>query len=266
MRKRSTVIIIITIILSSVCFISCNDKLPKSYETDLRKYYGDFQGCFVLYDFNNRYYIRYNNEQASKRLSPCSTFKIPNSLIGLETEVITDENFMLKWDSTKYYIDSWNMDHTLKTAISNSVVWYYQEIARRVGEERMKAYINKIGYGNNDISGGIDKFWLMNSLKISANEQVEFLKKLYTDSLPFAKRNIDIVKNIIILEKNSKYTFSGKTGSGTSENRSQGWFIGTVLLGDNLYVFAVNIEAEKGADGKKAKEIAIEILKNLKIL
>jgi beta-lactamase class D len=223
----------------------------------------------VLYDFNNRYYIKYNEEQCAKKLSPCSTFKIPNSLIGLETGVITDENFTLKWDSTKYPIESWNRDHNLKSAISNSVVWYYREIARRIGESKMKEYLNKMSYGNEDISGGIDKFWLMSSLKISANEQVEFLKKLYSNKLPFADRTIKIVKDIIILDKNGKYTFSGKTGSGGNpeNNSSQGWFVGAVELGDNAYFFATNIETSgSDANGMKAKEITIEILKSLKIM
>jgi beta-lactamase class D len=239
------------------------------YEEDLSKYFNGYKGCFVLYDSNNKYYIRYNEEQCSKRLSPCSTFKIPNSLIGLETGVITDENFTLKWDGTEYPIESWNSDHNLKSAIKNSVVWYYREIARRIGEEKMREYIHKIGYGNEDISGGIDKFWLMSSIKISANEQVEFLKELYNNKLPFLDKTLDVVKDILILEKNDKYTFSGKTGSGSnSENKtSQGWFVGVVMLKDNTYFFATNIEAgEEEVNGMKAKEITIEILKSLKIM
>ena len=250
-----------------VIFVGCAKK--QDYETDFSKYFNNYKGCFVLYDFNNKYYIRYNSVQCAKRLSPCSTFKIPNSLIGIETGVITDENFMLKWDSTKYQIESWNRDHTLKTAIANSVVWYYREIARRIGEERMKEYIQKIGYGNEDISGGIDKFWLMSSIQISANEKVEFLKKLYTDKLPFENRTVNIVKDILVLEKNNEYTFSGKTGSGSdsTNNFSQGWFVGAVSLGDNLYVFATNVEAKYGeVNGLKAKEITIDILKSLKIM
>ncbi len=245
----------------------CKQQEKKGYETDFNSYFGKYKGAFVLYDFNNRYYIRHNEEQCRMRFSPCSTFKIPNSLIGIETGVISDENFTLKWDGVKRDIESWNQDHNLKSAIKNSVVWYYQEVARRVGDARMKEYIGKIGYGNNDISGGTDKFWLMNSLEISADEQVEFLKKLCTNDLPFSERSLNIVKNITILDSNANLVFRGKTGSGNFPDGKTGlgWFIGYISLGNNIYIFSTNILGED-ANGKKAKEITIEILKSIKIM
>ena len=269
--KTRFTIIKIFILLLIISVYGCKKEPGSGYETDFNKYFKGYNGCFVLYDFNNKYYIRHNKEQCNKRLSPCSTFKIPNSLIALETGVANDENFTLKWDSTKYMIGSWNQDHTLKSAIANSVVWYYKEIARRIGEQRMNDYFKKINYGNNDISGGIDKFWLMSTLKISANEQVEFILKLLKNELPFSERTVKIVKDIIILEKTDLYTFSGKTGSsGMDEvnNKSQGWFVGYILLGTNAYAFATNIEGEgdNEANGKRAKEITIDILKSLKIM
>ncbi|MFA5403345.1 MAG: class D beta-lactamase [Ignavibacteria bacterium] len=237
------------------------------YETDFSKYFEGYSGAFVLYDVNNKYYIRHNEEQCNKRLSPCSTFKIPSSLIALETGVATDENFLLKWDGTKQPFESWNRDHTLKTAIANSVVWYYRELARRIGEEKMKEYVQKINYGNMDISGGLDKFWLMSSIEISANEQVEFLYKLYKNELPFSERTINIVKDIMTLEKTDKFVLRGKTGSsGDMENYSQGWFVGYITHENNAFIFATNIIAPKDASGIKAKAITYEILKSLKLM
>jgi len=137
--------------------------------------------------------------------------------------VATDENFIIKWDSlrnprqnwwTSPPFDMWGRDHTLRSAIRNSVVWYYQEIARKVGEENYKKYLQQIGYGNQDISGGLDSFWLSSSLKISADEQLEFLKKLYANELGFSKRSTDIVRDILVLEKTEDYTLSAKTGGG----------------------------------------------------
>jgi beta-lactamase class D len=164
-------------------------------------------------------------------------------------------------------IESWNRDHNLKSAIQNSVVWYYQEVAHRIGESRMKEFIDKIGYGNKDISGGIDTFWLMNSLEISAEEQVDFLKKFYTGQLHFAERNLNIVKNIIVLDSNKFNILRGKTGSGVfpDGNVCIGWFIGYITLGDNAFIFATNILGDD-ASGLKAKEITIEILKSMKIM
>lgn len=254
------------LILTVLTFAGCTKK--EQYETDFSRFFNNQTGCFVLYDYNNKFYIRYNLSQCSKRLSPCSTFKIPNTLIGLETGVITDTNFSLSWDGTNYPIESWNHDQKLKSAIQNSVVWYFREIARRIGEARMNEYLEKLDYGNKDISGGIDKFWLSSSLKISANEQVEFLKKLYRNNFSFSDRSIEIVKDVILLEKYTDYTISGKTGSGadTVNKTSLGWFVGTITLGNNAYFFATNIEGKEGeANGVKAKEITYEILKSLKL-
>jgi beta-lactamase class D len=267
-----TYLIILLFLL--ILFYGCskkNDALQNKqigYETDFSKFFEGYSGAFVLYDVNNKYYIRHNEEQCKKRLSPCSTFKIPNSLIALETGVATDENFLLKWDGTKQWMESWNKDHTLRSALANSVVWYYQELARRIGEEKMKEYIQKINYGNMDISGGLNKFWLMSSIEISANEQVEFLLKLYKNELPFSERTTNIVKDIMTLEKTDKYVLRGKTGSGEKKenNYTQGWFVGYITHENNAFIFATNIMASEKANGFKAKEITYEILKSLKLM
>jgi beta-lactamase class D len=270
MKKYLIYILIFGFIISG-----CNKKTeapPQTkkigYETDLTNFFEGYSGAFVLYDVGNNYYIRHNEEQCNKRLSPCSTFKIPNSLIALETGVAADENFTLKWDGSKQYYESWEKDHTLRTAITNSVVWYYRELARRIGEEKMKYYLQKINYGNMDISGGLDKFWLMSSIEISANEQEEFIYKLYKNDLPFSERTINIVKDIITLEKTDDYILRGKTGSGSKdkEKYSQGWFVGYVEHKNNAYIFATNIIAPEGANGIKAKEITYQILKSLKLM
>jgi beta-lactamase class D len=180
---------------------------------ELEKYFQGANGAFVLYDLNNNRYIRYNPERCAQGFIPASTFKIINSLIGLETGVIPDENYVIKWNGTPYEVPAWNQDHTLKSAIKNSVVWYYQELARRGGKEKMQQYVDAVGYGNKDISGKIDTFWLEGGLRISADEQVEFLKRLYQDKLPFSPRSMKIVKEILVLEKTESYQLSGKTGS-----------------------------------------------------
>jgi bla regulator protein BlaR1 len=248
-----------------ICFHSI--KAQSIELIDFKEFFTNYEGTFVLYDTTEDTYVIYNKTQAEKRLSPCSTFKIFNSLVGLETGVIKDENYIIKWDKRKYEFERWNRDHTLKSAIENSVVWYYQELAGRVGKKKMEEYIDKVNYGNKDISGGIDKFWLRSSLKISAIEQIEFLKKLLLYDLPFSKRNIEIVKNIIILDKTDKYILRGKTGSGREKGKDiLGWFVGFIKVNNKTYIFATNIEAPDGAWGIEAKKITFEILKKLKII
>jgi beta-lactamase class D len=237
---------------------------------DFGKYFKKFdvKGCFVLYDRNKKEYIKYDTARCKESFSPASTFKIPNSLIGLETGVIKDENYVIKWDSIKRWNPDWNMDQDLKTAIKNSTVWYYQESARRVGEEKMQDFINKMDYGNRNISSGIDKFWLGASLKISCDEQIEFLKKFYNESMPFSKRSYEIVKKIILREDSVQYKLRGKTGWAIIDKQNIGWFIGYVETKDNVYFFVTNIETFEASDKFYGSRIEITklILKELNIL
>ena len=220
-----------------------------------------------FYDLAHDHYIRYNPEQCSERFLPASTFKIINSLIALETGVIPDENYVIEWDGTQYEIPAWNQDHDMRTAMQNSVVWYYQELARRVGKEKMQNYIDAVGYGNQDISGEIDPFWLNGALRISADEQVEFLKRLYQGDLPFSERSMEIVRDIMVLEKTDLYQLSGKTGTGLVDDLYLGWFVGYLEEDNNVYFFATNIQGTSpDAKGSIVKEITLNILQDIELL
>jgi beta-lactamase class D len=236
---------------------------------DLSPYFKDTVGCFVLYDLKRDEYTRYNEARCRERFNPKSTFKIPNSLIGLETGVIRDADFVIPWDKQKYPPDGWDTepfiqwkrDHTLRTAFQNSVVWYYRELALRVGAERMKKYVADFNYGDRNVSGAIDYFWLNNTLKISADEQIEFLKKFYSYKLPVSKRSVDIVKEIMVREQTPTYTLRGKTGGGALENGKYiGWFVGYVEASGNTYFFATNIE---GPDYLSIRDKRIDLTKQI---
>ncbi len=242
-------------------------------QPNLAQFFQGFDGAFVLYDVKHDQYYRHNSKRCAERLSPCSTFKIPNALIALETGVAADENFIIKWDSVKtprqnLLNANWARDHDLRSAMRFSVVWYFQEIARRVGEANYQKYLTQIDYGNEDISGGVDKFWLANSLKISANEQIEFLKKFYDGKLGVSERATNIVKSIIVLEQTEQYKLSGKTGAGPRENgKMLGWLVGYVEANDNVYFYALNIDGEN-FQSIAAKRLALTkaLLRELKVL
>lgn len=236
---------------------------------ELEKYFQDHSGSFEVYDLNRDLTISYNPERCAEGFLPASTFKILNSLIGLETGVIPDENYVIQWDGTIYQVPSWNQDHNLKTAIQNSVVWYYQELARRVGSEKMQQYVEAAEYGNRDISGKIDSFWLDGGLRISADDQVEFLKRLYQGDLPFSQEVIDKVKELIILEKTDSYQLSGKTGSVQRQAVHQAWFVGYLETKGNVYFFATNFEDSNPdgfASGDNARKISVDLLRALGFL
>lgn len=236
---------------------------------DFKKYFDeyDLKGSFVMYDMTADKYVIYDSVRCSTRFTPASTFKLPNSIIGLETGIIADEYFVIKWDSTKSR-ETCNHDMTLKDAIKYSCVWYYKELARRVGAEKMQEMLNNFNYGNKDISNGVDKFWLEGSLKISQLEQIEFLKKLYKYQLPVSKRSIDILKNIIVLDSNSNYIMRGKTGWGFENNTDIGWLVGWIEKAGNAYFYAINVETDKENPkfGEARRKITESILKELGVL
>lgn len=201
------------------------------------------EGVFVMYDEAQGLYIRSDGEAARERVIPASTFKIPNSLIALETGVLADEQEVIPWDGEDRGLESWNRNHTLASAFPASAVWFYQEVARRVGEERMAEWVGRLGYGNGETSGGIDRFWLDGGLRISADEQVEFLRRLNRGELPVSERSARIVRDIMRMEETGTYTLRGKTGWGMIDDVHQGWLVGWVEKADGVRYFALRIEA-----------------------
>ena len=247
------------------------EKAPKlqqsvTYE-DLSSYFKEYDGSFVLLDLESGHYQVYNDANSKKRVSPDSTYKIISSLVGLETEVVTNENAQMEWDGTIHPFEQWNKDQTLTSATINSVSWYFQKVDSLVGKTRIESYLKQMGYGNVDLSGGINEFWLESSLKISPIEQVKILEKLYTYKLPFSRRNIDIVKKTIKLSDQDKITLYGKTGTGiVNGNQLNGWFVGFVESKGKVFAFATNIQGKVWTDGATAKTITLSILKDKNIL
>lgn len=268
-----------TILFLTLAFFgisACKQKQTTETRDDFKKYYDSFHvdGSFVLYDPQANRYFFYNQDQFEQTFSPASTFKICNSLIGLETGVIKDENFVIPWDSVVRN-PVWDKDHDLKHAFANSTVWYYQELARRVGGKQMKYWLDKSGYGNTDTSGGIDQFWLSGGLRISPKQQIDFLKRLHTNKLPFSQRSVDIVKNIMIAEDTLDYVIRAKTGWGGHGSKDLGWYVGYIETNTHVYYFAncVQIDGQELNDIQRAisfdhsrKEIVYTILRDLNLI
>lgn len=186
----------------------------------------------------------YNMALDTTRFTPASTFKIVNSLIALQTGVITDENMVIKWDGIKRWNADWSKDMNMKEAFKVSSVPYYQEVARRVGKDTMKQWIDSLAYGNQDISGPVDSFWLNNRLKISPDEQLGLLKKLYFDQLPFRKSVQQSVRDVMLQEDNTAYRLSYKTGWGFDEQKNNiGWIVGWIEENRHVYFFVTLVKS-----------------------
>ena len=240
-------------------------------KNNLKNFFDDFhvKGSFLLYNLQEDSYTGYNIERCRERFLPASTFKIFNSLVGIETGIIPDSNFVFHWDSTKYQVNNWNQDLILRKAFQYSCVPCYQALARKIGMERMKFYIEKEHYGNEVLTGPIDFFWLNATLKISQFEQIKFLKKLYKEELGFSHTAMQLVKYIMIVENKSGYKLSAKTGWGISTNELNiGWYVGYLEKDDNVYFFATNIESDNPDEnfGDARIEITKLILRHMRLL
>lgn len=237
-------------------------------ERDLSAEFGSYAGAFVLYDTAHQRWLRYHPEECRVRTTPCSTFKVCNALIALETGVASGPDFSLPWDGTHYPIEPWNHDQTLRSALSVSCLWYFQEVAKRVGLERYQQILPKVGYGNGDVSGGVTQFWLQSSLTISPDEQVQFLRRLHEHKLPFSAKTMDTVLDIMTLSKTGKTIFRGKTGTAGKgfETATLGWFIGSVSTPSGDSFFATRITGGENPSGRTARKITESILSTLKIL
>ncbi len=234
--------------------------------TDLSAYFEELEGSFVLYDLENNSWNIYDIEHAARRTSPDSTYKIYTALFGLEEDVITPQNSLITWDREIYPFQAWNADQTLDSAMEASVNWYFRQIDRQLGSASVHEHIHQIGYGNENIGGDFDSYWLESSLKISPIEQVRLLTGLYRNDFGFAWENINAVKNSLCLSASETGAFYGKTGTGRVNNQDvNGWFIGYVETPGHTYFFAINITADANASGSRASEIALSILTDMNI-
>lgn len=236
----------------------------KIKEINLKSYFKDIDGCFVLYDLNNDSYYIYNIDKALLRISPNSTYKLYSALFALEEHIISENNNILKWNGVKYPFYQWNKNQNLYSAINYSVNWYFNEIDKLMGAEKLKNYFEIIEYGNEDLSSDINNYWLETySLKISPFEQTYVLKNLFTNKFNFSKNNIDIIKKSIFIYEDN-YKLYGKTGSGNvNGNNTSGQFMGFAQSKSNTYFFCCCLYNNDNATGQHAKNKTIEILENI---
>ena len=233
---------------------------------DLKAYFGENNGSFVLYDDTENKWQIYNKQQAVTRITPVSTYKIYSALFGLESGIISPKQSLISWDGQRYKYDLWNTDQTLESAMQNSVTWYFQAIDQQADLPAIKKFIQKIGYGNQTVGGDISSYWIDSSLKISPVEQIEMLKKFYYNQFDFSPENISAVKDSILLYSTNQGTVYGKTGTGEIKGKNTlGWFIGYIEKDGHIYFFATNIQNEDHAMGAVAAELTFSILSELDI-
>lgn len=264
-----------TAVLALLAFLSgCTSTtrpLPPSNEFQAaaaRAFTSPDRACLVLVDASTRQTRVMNTTQADRRFPPASTFKIPNSLIGLHTGVIPAPDHVIPWDGTPHEREINNRNHSLRSAFAYSVVWYYQQLARRVGQPRMQQLLESLHYGNADSSSGLTTFWLRGSLRISAHEQIAFLTSIHTAALPVSTHALEGLKDIMILAQGPGWTYRGKTGtySGPVDgvHSDLGWFVGWIERDGRSLFFAANDST--GLTGPDVRERVQQVLVDLREL
>ncbi len=228
--------------------------------------FADTQGTLVMVDTDAKTTSTFRPEVAQEKFAPCSTFKIWNTLIGLENGVISspDEDFY-HWDGEKRAIPDWNKNLTLKEAFRVSCVPAFQDLARKIGTERMQAALDKIGYGDRNISSGIDVFWLPSpgrkTILISPTEQATLMARLATGKESFTEKSQTVLKDIMTVRSTLRGTLYGKTGTGGdgAGNSMMGWFVGYVESNGKTLAFACLVQG-KGLMGKDARAFVEAVL------
>lgn len=244
--------------------------LPKNIKLisnlELSNAFHGYEGSFVLYNSRENSWSVYDPDNARKRISPNSTYKIYDALLGLESGVISPESSVISWNGEACPFEAWEGDQDLNSAIKNSVNWYFQSIDSQLGSDSIKSFLQTIQYGNQQTGSDMDLYWTDSSLKISPLEQVELLKKFNENEFHFSPDNISAVKKALQLSSSDAGNFFGKTGTGRIDNRDvNGWFVGYVETSDNTYYFSVNIKADSNASGSTAAKIAMSVLSDLEI-
>ena len=218
------------------------------------------EGTLIISALNsNKTYI-HNSKRASTPFSPASTFKIFNTLISLNESVINNKNDTFKWNGKTHSVKSWNQDQTLESAFKVSCVWCYQELAQKIGSEKYTQYIVGAEYGQLAPQFNTTEFWLDGSLQISAEEQIEFLKKVYRQTLPLSKHSYSTLKEIMLASKTSHYSLYAKTGWALRAT-PVGWYVGYLEKADDVWFFAMNFPMKSAKQAPLRAKITMEALK-----
>ena len=248
--------------LSLLCFVFLVPFHAWAEDIEFAKLFSNMGviGTIVISPINEGKTFVHDDLRASRRFSAASTFKILNTLVSLEENVIS-VNDTLKWDGISREIPAWNRDQSLESAFRSSCVWCFQELARRVGAAKYKHHLAASAYGGLHEPFIETTFWLDGSLKISAVEQVEFLKKLYRRSLPFKDSSYNSLRQFMLVEQNSEYALRAKTGWATKANPPIGWYVGYVETRKGTWFFAMNMDTPDQSDLPLRQKITREALR-----
>lgn len=223
-------------------------------------------GGFALVDVSRGRTTVVDLPRAAQRRMPASTFKIPHSLIALETGAVKDENEVVPYGGEPQRLPKWEQDQSMRDAIEISNVAVYQTIARRIGATREKQWLERLGYGDREV-GTVDRvFWRDGPLEISAIEQAEFMGRLASRRLPASAEHQRTVRDMVKVEEKNGHALFGKSGWADAPRPQVGWWAGWVERGGHVYGFALTIDIVRDADAEKRLPLVRDLLHRLGVL
>ncbi len=253
-------------LLFCAVFSGCSSGWRESKEVEQLFLDAEMTGTFVLLDADTGIITGFNQPRANTRFVPASTFKIPNSLIGLSVGAVESVDELLPYGGQSQIFEAWEKDMGLREAITVSNVPVYQALARRIGIESMRKHVGDLDFGNNDIGNSIDRFWLDGPLEVSAIEQSRFLLRLARNQLPVSTDIQSAVREIVLLERGEGWALYGKSGWENAPGPGVGWWVGWVEKDDSLFAFAMNMDIREASDSGKRVQLGMASLKALGVL
>lgn len=251
---------------------------PIIAEADWSAYFDGINGAAVIYNPTENCYQIYNRKLALTRRSPCSTFKIISSLIALENGIIEPDDSTRTWSGETFWNEEWNKDIDFSDAFHASCVWYFREVVDEIGKETILKELNRLQYGNCDISDWegrlntnnnnpvLTGFWIESSLLISPKEQVEVMERIFGDNTNYSEEALDQLKQVMLLsQEDFDFSIYGKTGMGKADGIVvDAWYTGVADSADKRIYFCVYLGETENEDvsSAKAREIAIKMVSN----
>lgn len=228
-------------------------------------------GAILIYDLNENKYYSNDFDWTKNGKLPASTFKIVNSIIALETGVVENDSTLFSWNGEERSYKNWEQDLILRDAFHFSCVPCYQEVARKIGANKMSEFLDILDYGTMKVdSTNIDLFWLEGESRISQFQQIDFLSRFYSSELPISAQTDSIMKRMLVVEENDEYKMSGKTGWSIRNGTNNGWFVGYIQVQNEVYFFATNVEPKEHFDMNRfpmiRKQLTYKALQQMGVL
>ena len=238
---------------------------PSERPEEIKALFNSAHTSAVFITYDGQQFNRYGNAlaRAQNAYIPASTFKMLNALIGLQHhKVSTSEVF--KWKGEKRSFAAWEKDMNLAQAMQFSAVPVYQELARRIGLELMQKEISRLGFGNQKIGQQVDNFWLVGPLKITPEQEAQFVYQLATEQLPFDLKVQKQLKEMLYIERRGDTKLYAKSGWGMDVKPQVGWYTGWVEQANGqITAFVLNLEMHDGDDVGERKQLTLDALDKL---